>query len=251
LYLDHVALGTRDASGQLGALLGQLGGTLVSGGRWIGFQSLQVHLGDADRGMKLELLEPWEIAANDFLERFLAKHGDAPHHLTFKVDDLDATLERVKSAGYTPVAVDVSHPEWMEAFLQPREAHGTVVQLAQSDSPLHSPLEEYAQAMKQGPIEEPRWWPEPPARTDEVASLRRVVMATPSPDAALEFFGGLLDGTDADRGPGWIELGWSGGGRVRLEERTDRAPGIDRLELAAPGARRELDIAGTRFVVNP
>src|SRR6185436_7153386 len=102
VYLDHVAIGARDASDPLAVLVGELGATLLAGGRWTGFQSLQVHLGDATEGMKLELLEPFGIEENDFLERFLARHGDGPHHLTFKVDDLEAELERVRVAGYTP-----------------------------------------------------------------------------------------------------------------------------------------------------
>ena len=35
--------------------------------------------------MTIELLEPWAVEQTDFLERFLARHGDGPHHLTFKV----------------------------------------------------------------------------------------------------------------------------------------------------------------------
>jgi len=251
VYLDHVALGTRDASAPLGVLVGELGGALVSGGRWTGFQSLQVHIGDGAAGMKVELLEPWGIEANDFLERFLTRHGDGPHHLTFKVDDLVATLARVRAAGYTPVAVDLSHPEWKEAFLQPREAHGTVVQLAESDSSLHSPLAEYEHARAHGPQEEPRWWPDPPARRGATSFLRRVVMATPSLLTSTGFFTGLLGGVQAAAGEGWTEVEWPRGGRVRLEQRADRGPGVDRLELDGPGSSRELHVAGTRLVVNP
>jgi hypothetical protein len=33
VHLDHVALGTRDAEAPIGVLVGELGGTLTSGGR--------------------------------------------------------------------------------------------------------------------------------------------------------------------------------------------------------------------------
>src|SRR5262249_19769599 len=90
--LDHVALPTRDAGAPLATLVGELGGTVLSGGLAVGYRPMQVHLGDARSGMKVELLEPWAVESNDFLDRFLTRHGDGPHHLTYKVDDLDATL---------------------------------------------------------------------------------------------------------------------------------------------------------------
>ncbi len=130
--LDHVALATRDVRDALDVLVGELGGTVLFGGNSVGFRPMQLRLGDATGGMNIELLEPWDVERNDFLERFVARHGAGPHHLTFKVDDLAATLERVRSAGYRPVNVDLSDPDWKEAFLHPREAHGTVVQLAEA-----------------------------------------------------------------------------------------------------------------------
>jgi catechol 2,3-dioxygenase-like lactoylglutathione lyase family enzyme len=249
--LDHVALATHDASAALTTLVGDLGATALSGGHGVGFRPMQVHLGDATSGMKLELLEPWDAEHNDFLERFVARHGDGPHHLTFKVDDLAATLERVEAFGLRPVSVDLSEPMWREAFVQPREAHGTVVQLAESSSPLTSALAEYAAAVEHGAAGEPVWWTEPPSRAADPTFLRRVVLAAPSVDAAVAFFGGLLEGETADAGEGWVELGWTGGGRIRLEQRADRGPGIDRLELDGPGATRELVVAGARLVINP
>ena len=101
--LDHVALATRDVRDALDILVGELGGTVLFGGHSIGFRPMQVRLGDATDGMNIELLEPWEPEKNDFLERFVTRHGAGPHHLTFKVDDLLAAMERVRAAGYQPV----------------------------------------------------------------------------------------------------------------------------------------------------
>ena len=135
MRLDHVALATRAAGGPLATLVGDLGATVLWGGLAVGYRPMQVHLGNEHEGMKIELLEPWEVSSNDFLDRFLTRHGEGPHHLTFKVDDLVATLEEMSAQGLTPVGIDVSMPIWKEAFLQPREAHGTVVQLAESSTP--------------------------------------------------------------------------------------------------------------------
>ena len=249
MKLDHVALATRDVAGPLDTLVGELGGLVLSGGHGVGFRPMQVFLGDDRGGMKVELLEPWEPEHNDFLERFVARHGAGPHHLTFKVPDLAAAIEDVRAAGYSPVGVDLTDPQWREAFLAPGEAHGTVVQLAESDAPLTSPLEEYRFAARHGSSGEPVWWPEPPTRASVPTFLRRVVLRTPSLPATLDFFAGVLLGETVGTGPGWTELTWPGDGHLRIEERPGATPGIDRLELEGPRPARELTIAGTRFLV--
>ncbi|MGH8976739.1 MAG: VOC family protein, partial [Acidimicrobiia bacterium] len=109
--LDHVALAASDTSPALKLLTGRLGGTVIFGGAGPGFRPMQVWVGDhAGDGMSIELLEPWDTEHNDFLERFLTRNGEGPHHLTFKVDDLEATLLRLTEVGLTPVAVDLSQP---------------------------------------------------------------------------------------------------------------------------------------------
>lgn len=251
--LDHVALATRDVKDALDVLVGELGGIVLFGGHSIGFRPMQVRLGDATEGMNVELLEPWAVDKNDFLERFLTRHGSGPHHLTFKVDDLMATLERVRSAGYRPVNVYLSDPEWKEAFLHPREAHGTVVQLAESHGDWGTLAEQIARVREQGAHGHPRWWPDPPPPGLRSAFLRRVVIATPSLTATLGFFAGLLGGTDVAGGEGWFELEWPVGARVKLEHRPGQPPGIDRLEadVTGDGPLGERIVAGTRLLLEP
>ncbi len=144
---------------------------------------MQVFLGDPSGGMKVELLEPWDAEQHDFLERFVTRHGPGPHHLTFKVADLEATIERVRAAGYTPVGINLADPQWQEAFLQPKEAHGTVVQLAHSNATLASPLAEYEYAAEHGPSGDPVWWTTPPSRAAEPTFLRCVVLRDPGAGA--------------------------------------------------------------------
>jgi methylmalonyl-CoA/ethylmalonyl-CoA epimerase len=249
--LDHVALATRDVRDALDVLVGELGGIVLFGGQSAGFRPMTMRLGNADEGMNLELLEPWAVDENDFLERFVAKHGAGPHHLTFKVDDLMVTLERVRIAGYQPVNVDLSDPGWKEAFLHPREAHGTVVQLAEADGDWGTRAEQIARVREQGPHGQPRWWPDSRVPGDRRGFLRRVVIGTPSLTAALGFFAGLLQGTEADGGEGWFELAWPGGARVKLEHRPGHPPGIDRLEadVTGDGPLGERVVAGTRLVL--
>ena len=176
----------------------------MMGGENVGFRSYQVRLGDASDGMTLELLEPWDVERFDFLERFLVRHGDGPHHLTFKVADLAATIDRVRTSGYTPVGISLADPRWKEAFLQPREAHGTVVQLAQAAATFPDFTAEFASTSGERPVHglgvggsgPPAGLVAGAARGGPVTTiLRRVVMTTPSLDAALGFFAGLLGGS--------------------------------------------------------
>jgi catechol 2,3-dioxygenase-like lactoylglutathione lyase family enzyme len=242
--LDHVALATVDASAAIATLVGELGATVLSGGQFPGFRPVQLRVGDADRGMTVELLEPWDVAGRDFLARFLARHGDGPHHLTFKVDDLDDALGALRASGRSPVGVDRSDPTWLEAFVVPAEAFGTVVQLAQAAEPGDFAAR-FALVARDGPLADPAWWPAPPPRAVVPALLRRVVLRTPSRREALAFFGRLLGGREVGATDGATELAWPGGARLLLEDGGGR-PGIDRLELV--GAAPARTVAGTRVV---
>jgi methylmalonyl-CoA/ethylmalonyl-CoA epimerase len=245
--LDHVALAAADTAPGLRFLTGALGGTVLSGGHAFGFRPMQVLIGDRSGGMKVELLEPWETERNDFLARFIAHTGAGPHHLTFKVPDFDAALDAARAAGFTPVGIDRSDPRWHEAFLHPREAHGTVVQLAHaSDATDLAAWLDFVE--RNGPSGEPVWWtdPEPPAGGPGWRTyLRQVVIGAPDPTVVVPLYENLLGGTVVGRDDDGTELAWPGGGRIRVETRPDRAPGVDRLEvegLAAPA-----HVVGTWF----
>jgi methylmalonyl-CoA/ethylmalonyl-CoA epimerase len=245
--LDHVALAAADTASALRFLTGDLGGTVIFGGQSIGFRPMQVWIGtQSGEGMPIELLEPWETERNDFLARFVERHGAGPHHLTFKVSDIAAALERVRAAGFHPVQVDLSDPEWKEAFLMPREAFGTVVQLAESHGHPETRAELLAHVAEHGPNMHPRWWTDPLPAANGRAVLRRVVLRTPQLASALGFFAGVLLGEVEREHDGTADLVWPRGARIRLEEQPAAAPGVDRLEVDGLAAARVE--AGTRFV---
>ncbi len=245
--LDHVALAAVDTSAALRFLTGTLGGTVIFGGQSIGFRPMQVWIGTNDgEGMPVELLEPWAVDRNDFLQRFVAKHGAGPHHLTFKVADLGAALERVRGAGFHPVNIDVSDPNWKEAFLMPAEAHGTVVQLAESHGHPETRAELLALVAEQGPNQQPRWWPDPSPAEGAPARLLRVVLRTPILATAVEFFAGLLEGEVEHESGRRVDLVWPRGARIGLESHPDAPPGVDRLEIE--GLAEACTVVGTHFV---
>lgn len=192
--LDHVAVAYERSADPWARYGGDLPAEWVGGGVSIGFSSAQVRFAN---GMKVEALAPHRADENDFLRRFLDRSGPGPHHLTFKVPDIEAAIAAARDHGYEPVGVDLRDPGWKEAFLHPKQACGIVVQLAQSagdwDEPGHSPL--------------------PPPRVAERARLERIVHVVADGDEATALFGGLLGGAAGDG-----DLRWPGGGRIELRQ---------------------------------
>ncbi len=211
--LDHVAIGLRSCAPAWDLFAHHLGGRWIGGGTTAGFASAQVAFAN---GMKVEALEPANVHLNDFLVRFLDRSGNGPHHLTYKVPNIVAELERCRSLGYEPVGIDLRDAHWKEAFLHPKASHGIVIQLAESDGDWDG-----------GP--RPASVPDP--LIDPPATLVHVCHAVADLDAALEMFKGLLGGVTLDAGAGsgtgWVDLGWPGPGRVRLVAGHAVAPWLD------------------------
>lgn len=243
--LDHVAIATDDIDTLLATLVGDLGGTVLFGGDGYGFRWVQTRLGDAAAGMTVESLVVWRPDVDDFLARFLARHGGGTHHVTFKVPDLLAMLDACRAAGLTPVGVRLDDPEWQEAFLQPREAHGTVVQLAQTTDP-RPVADVLPRVAAEGPSGTPLWWPAPPARAVRAVTLRHVVLGSPDRAATVSFLRDLLQGRVDDEDTTGTVLVWPGGGRIRVED-ADRA-GVLRLDATGAPART-VTLAGVPLTV--
>jgi catechol 2,3-dioxygenase-like lactoylglutathione lyase family enzyme len=211
--LDHVAVAVERWSDAWPRYAVELGGTWSSGGLNVGFGPAQLRFAN---GGRVEILQPWRSEDNPFLRRFLDRHGPGPHHLTFKVPDLAAAIDHVRAAGFSPVGVDLSSPDWMEAFLHPRQATGIVVQLAQAAYAWESPP--------------PEGFPTP--RRDPAASLVRVTHAVTDLDSALALFEGLLGGRRTARATAsdgdWecVDLEWSGPPRLRLVSAVDSRGGL-------------------------
>jgi hypothetical protein len=94
----------------------------------------------------------------------------------------------------------------------------------------------------------PRWWPDPPTRSDAPVRLERIVVGSPDRRAATEFYAGFLGGTvESDTAAG-TDLGWPGGGRIRIVD----APASGVLRLEATGTTTgTVDLSATDVVVSP
>jgi methylmalonyl-CoA/ethylmalonyl-CoA epimerase len=228
--LDHVAVATERQADAWPRYAGDLGGQWIAGGGEVGFSAAQLRFAN---GMKIEVLEPFEVERNDFLRRFLDRSGPGPHHMTFKVADIRLALQLAESAGYRPVNVNLAFPDWQEAFLHPKDAPGVVVQLAQSTGSWASPP----------PSEFPS------SRLAAPATLVHVGHAVADLAEGRRLFVDLLGGKEIDSGDDaemrWVDVAWPGPGRVRLIEPTspaaplsqwigDRAGRVHHLAFARP-----------------
>ena len=79
----------------------------------------------------LELLEP--IGPDSPVAKFIEKRGEGIHHLCFRVDDIEAHLERLKAEGYRLIN---EHPVpgahgCRVAFLHPSSGNGVLIELSE------------------------------------------------------------------------------------------------------------------------
>ena len=128
--MDHTAIAVHSIQAALPLYRDLLGGVPNGFERQSerGFAWLTVRY---PNGSQVELLEP--IGDGGFLHTFLGRHGEGVHHMTFIVADVRHAAERARAAGLRIVDEDYRDPHWQEAFISPRSAFGTIVQLAQTD----------------------------------------------------------------------------------------------------------------------
>jgi len=207
--LDHVAHAVPRWQDVWDRYATDLGAVWASGGPGTGFAPGQVRFAN---GARVEILMPWNVEANDFLARFLARSGPGPHHLTFKVADLSDAIEQARRFGIEPMNINVSDPQWLEAFLHPKSATGVVVQLAQAPHPWSNPPpDDYPTDLRlrldgSGPA--------------APATLEQVCHVVADFEAARDLFEGLLAGEVTGEGAegelNWVDLRWAGPLGLRL-----------------------------------
>jgi methylmalonyl-CoA/ethylmalonyl-CoA epimerase len=142
--LDHTAIAVRDLQAALPLYRDLLGG-VPSGFERIstkGFMWLTLRY---PNGSQVELLAP--SGDSGFLHDFLARRGEGAHHMTFIVRDLKRAVERARAAGLRIVDEDYREPRWQEAFISPRSAFGTIIQLAQTSLSLEERERHWSVAM--------------------------------------------------------------------------------------------------------
>jgi methylmalonyl-CoA/ethylmalonyl-CoA epimerase len=79
----------------------------------------------------VELIQPTDLEGP--IARYMAKRGEGSHHVAYAVDDIEATLARLKAAG---VRLIDEQPRagthgWRIAFIHPESCHGVLTELVE------------------------------------------------------------------------------------------------------------------------
>lgn len=86
-------------------------------------------------GLRIELLEP--LGSQGPIARYLARRGEAIHHIAFAVDDIAEALAHARCSGFTPIS-DTPRAGAHNSriiFLHPKDTHGMLIELVQTTTP--------------------------------------------------------------------------------------------------------------------
>jgi LAO/AO transport system kinase len=127
--LDHVGIAVSDLDAALAFYRDALG-LEVQAPEDVPSQRVRVHFIPAGESA-LELLEA--TAADSPIAKYVAKRGPGLHHITLRVDDIEAALARLKARGVRLID-ETPRPGahgTRVAFVHPSSAHGVLVELVQ------------------------------------------------------------------------------------------------------------------------
>jgi LAO/AO transport system kinase len=129
IALDHVGIAVK-ALEEAAAFYRDALGLTVEAPEEVAPQRVRAHFIPAG-GAALELLEA--TSGDSPIARYLERRGPGLHHITLRVDDLAATLARLKARGIR--LIDEQPREGahgsLVAFIHPASAHGVLVELKQ------------------------------------------------------------------------------------------------------------------------
>jgi methylmalonyl-CoA/ethylmalonyl-CoA epimerase len=135
--LDHVAVAVQSIGAVVPAFEAVTGAT-ASPVEPVASQGVAVCFIGAG-ATKIELIEP--LTADTPVARFLARRGAGLHHIAYRVDDIEATLDDLAGRGFdlidrTPRPGALGH---RVAFIHPRSTGGVLVELVQHGPASSSP----------------------------------------------------------------------------------------------------------------
>lgn len=240
--LDHVSFAVGDATAWARRLRRELGATPVAGESLPEFRYLLLYLGNETLGGRLELIEP--VGDAGFLSRFLTRHGEGPHHLTFVVPDIKRAIADVRDWGGVVVGEELDHVPWREAFVLPDEQHRVVIQLAQTarsfpppEQLLGSQIRDWTTLPSNRDATDPTWWHEVWEEAPGPAVIAgdihlRVTDAERSRDLFGEILGGSAEMTEHG-----ARYSWPSGALCTQVHKTGGIAGVE-LTNHPPGGLR-------------
>lgn len=135
--LEHVGIAVEEAEAVIDCFQDLLG-VVPYKSESVSDQKVNTHFLDAGSA-KLELLGA--LGQDSAVQKFLEKRGEGVHHLAFEVDDAEATMDRLRDAGFTLLAdsPQLGADDKQIFFVHPKETHGVLVEFCESTTPSWSP----------------------------------------------------------------------------------------------------------------
>jgi methylmalonyl-CoA epimerase len=128
--LDHIGIAVKDLPAALAFYRDALG-LEIEAPEEVASQRVRAHFVTVGES-KLELLEA--TAPDSAIAKYIEKRGPGLHHITLRVDDINAVLAQLKARGARLID-DQPRPGAegaLVAFIHPSSAHGVLVELKQS-----------------------------------------------------------------------------------------------------------------------
>ena len=127
--IDHIGVATDDLDGALALYEGTLG-MPVAHRETVESQGVEAVLLDVGEG-HVELLRP--LGPETAVGKYLEKRGPGLHHVAYSVDDIDATLGRLKESGIELIDEEarVGIRESRVAFVHPRSTGGVLTEIVE------------------------------------------------------------------------------------------------------------------------
>ena len=128
--LDHIGIAVKDLAAAIAFYRDALG-LEIEAPEEVESQRVRAHFVEVG-GARLELLEA--TAADSPIAKYVDKRGPGLHHITLRVDDIEAALAQLKAHGAR--LIDERPRPGAEgslvAFIHPASAHGVLVELKQA-----------------------------------------------------------------------------------------------------------------------
>lgn len=127
--IDHVGVAVSDLESVIEIYEGTFGMKLVHQ-ETVESQGVDAALLDVGVG-HVELLSP--LGPETVVGRFIEKRGEGLHHVAYRVEDIDATLEKLRQAGIELIdsQARVGIRSSRVAFLHPRATGGVLTELVE------------------------------------------------------------------------------------------------------------------------
>lgn len=127
--IDHIGIAVRDLEESLKFFKDTLGLEMVFKETLpdSGVKALGLNVGES----RIELLEP--LGENSPIAKFIEKRGEGIHHIAFRVDNIERSLELLKKNNFK--LIDETPRIGAEgkriAFVHPKSTHGVLIELVE------------------------------------------------------------------------------------------------------------------------